>query len=247
MAGKDKDTTLGGPSKEFPLTTAGFLEEVRRFGPENPKGVEELCRRYWKPVYLFIRVAWAKTNEDAKDLTQAFFAWVMQGDVLSRYRSGQAAFRTFLKALVRRFVADERKAAGRQKRGGGAGFVSFDEEAPRLEDVVADARAADPEKVFDQAWLVSVMKYAVAAVRDRLLKEGREAHFRIFEETDLRGGPDGPSSAELGRKFGLTDRQVRNILITVRRQLREEIRSELARQTGSPEEFQEEWNALLGT
>ncbi len=246
--GKGDDTTLGGWARQFPRTTAGFLDRVTgKFGTDHREGLEELCRRYWKPVYFFVRLGWAKTNEDAKDLTQGFFAWLFQGDVLARYKSERAPFRTFLKTLVRRYVSHQHESAGRLKRGGGARRLDFGEEAPRLEELVADPRGANPEKVFDQAWALSLVKHAIATVRDRLVAEGNEVHFRLFEEYDLRGGPDPPSSDELGSRHGLTGRQVRNTLAAVRRAVQEGIRDELARQTRDPEQFREEWDALLGT
>lgn len=244
---KGGDTTLGDGSKDFPRTTEGFLEHLLHpGGGGDRRGLEELCRRYWKPVYFFIRVAWAKSNEDAKDLTQAFFAWLLEAEVLGRYEPGRAPFRAFLKAVLRRFVADQHKAAGRLKRGGGAGFVRLDDGELSLEDLVADAQAPDPEKVFDQAWLVAVMKNAVEAVRAKYAAEGRAAQFRVFEESDLVRDRPPPPYAELADRLKLTEGQVRNTLAAVRRAVREAVAVEIARQTGSREQFEEEWRAFLG-
>jgi RNA polymerase sigma-70 factor (ECF subfamily) len=244
---KGGDTTLGGEAREFPRTTQGFLEQLLhpRAGGDR-RGAEELCRRYWKPVYFFIRVAWTKSNEDAKDLTQEFFAWLLEGDLLGRYDPSRAPFRAFLKAVLRRFVADRQKAARRQKRGGGETFVRFEEEGLTLEELIEDSRAPDPEKVFDQAWLVTLMKTAVEAVRARYGADGRAGHFALFEACDLRRGAPPPTYSELAARHGLTEGQVRNALSAVRREVREAMAAEIARQTGSREQFEEEWRAFLG-
>jgi len=246
MAGRGDDTTLGGASKEFPRTTAGFLDRVVH-GADSHEGFEELCRRYWRPVYFFIRTSWAKTNDDAKDLTQAFFASLLEKDVVARYQQEKAAFRSFLKMLVRRFVTDEHRGAVRLKRGGGTKLLRFEDADLQLEETLEDPQGADPDRAFDQAWQDALVKYAVDAVRRRLVSQGREIHFRIFDEHDLKGGARPPASADLAARFGLTDREVRNVLGAVRHAVKEEIRAELARQTRGPDEFEEEWNALLRT
>lgn len=244
---KMNDTSLGGLSKDFPRTTGGFLDRIRdRFGPEGRAGLEELCRRYWKPVYFFIRTGWAKSNDDAKDLAQAFFAWLMETDVLSRYQSDRASFRIFLKALVRGFIADHHKASKRLKRGGEAKFLRFEDENLSLEEILEDPRTPDPESIFDQAWLVALMKHAVDGVKRRYAADGRAAQFRVFEEQALPQGPARPTYSEIASRLGLKESQVHDILVAIHRALREEIREELARQTRSREEFDEEWNALFG-
>ena len=240
---KGDDTHLGGLSKEFPRTTAGLLDQLRHpFGPDGRAGLEELCRRYWKPVYSFIRIGWAKSNEDAKDLTQAFFAWLLEGDVLSRYQKERAAFRRFLKALVKGFLSETHRASKRIKRGGETKFLRFDDEDCSFEEVLADPRAADPEKAFDQAWLVALMKHAVDRVRGRF----QAAQFRVFEEHALSQEATRPTYAEIATRLGMKESQVHDTLVAVHRELRKEIQVEIARQTGSQEEFEEEWNALFG-
>src|SRR5436309_796860 len=99
------DTSLGGPREDFPKTIGDMVARARDPSAEVRRlGFEELGRQYWKPIYRYARVAWAKSNEDAKDLTQAFFLWLMEGDALDRYLPGRGSFRSFLKALLRHFL-----------------------------------------------------------------------------------------------------------------------------------------------
>lgn len=244
----DGETTLGGPAREFPSTTQGFLEGLLRpFDAGGRPGFEELCRRYWKPVYSFIRIGWGKTNEDAKDLTQQFFAWLFESDVLSRYQSERASFRTFVKALVRGFMSDVHKSIARIKRGGDAHVVSLEGDEGSLEGFLAQSQGGDPDRVFDQAWLMALLSHAVAQVRKRFSDGGRLDQFRIFEVYDLSDEAAPPTYRELGSRLNLSEGQVRDTLAVVRKDVRAEIRSELLRQTRNQEEFDEEWNALLGT
>lgn len=219
------DTHLGGPGRDFPRTTAGFLDTL---------GFETLCRRYWKPVYAFVRVSGATSNEDAKDLTQAFFLWLFEGELLARYERERASFRNYLKGILRRFLADQRKAAGRIKRGGDATLIPMDE--------VGDV-AGEPDAVFDQSWMSVLMKGAIDAVKARYAADGRAEQIRVFEAHDLEGAG---SYADVAARLGLSESRVRDTLAAVRRAIRAEIHAELARQTSGPDELEEEWNALRG-
>src|SRR5262245_3814032 len=161
------DTSLGGRAKAFPPTSAGL---AMRFAGLETQGyresIEELAQRYWKPVYTFIRVAWKKSNDDAKDLTQAFFLWLTEREPLRAYAPAKGGFRTFLKVLLRRFLGHDTAGLQRLKRGGGAVHLSFEDDVASIEEVLPEAQSTDPDRLFDQAWLVTVMKAATDRVRE---------------------------------------------------------------------------------
>src|SRR5688572_22453356 len=104
---KSTDTSLGGADARFPETAS-------QVGTDP----EALARAYWKPVYAYVRLAWAKSNEDAKDLTQAFFLWLLEERALDGYDPARGGFRPFLKVLLRRFVGHQDRALGALRRGG---------------------------------------------------------------------------------------------------------------------------------
>ena len=140
------DTTLGGSRRQFPDTTEGLLSRLSG-DRDYRSGIEELCRRYWKPVYRYLRIAWAKTNDDAKDITQSFFLWLAEAEALRRYDAGRGGFRRFLKLLLNGFVSNELKSEHRLKRGGGR-VISLDD-AQIAEAAGADE--TDPGRGFDRA------------------------------------------------------------------------------------------------
>ena len=84
---RDVHTSMGGAARAFPTTTLGMISNIGKGDDSNRQSaVETLFERYWKPVYHFIRVNWRKkSNEEAKDLTQGFFMWVLESDVLTNY------------------------------------------------------------------------------------------------------------------------------------------------------------------
>ena len=184
-------------------------------------------------------MGWGRSNEDAKDLTQAFFLWLVEEELVKRYEPGRAAFRTYLKSLLKHFVQDHDKAAHRLKRGGGLRMLGLDEAVP-------DSKSTDPEQAFDQAWLAELMGRAVDRVRERFRSSGREAQVRVFEEYNLSPSGDRPTYAALAEKLGLKEGDVKNHLFAVREEIRKEIRDELSRMTAGPRELEEEWNAFFG-
>jgi len=150
------------------------------------EGLNDLCRRYWKPVYYHLRVGWAKSNDAAKDLTQAFFLWLVEGGALSRYEPQRASFRTFLKSLLRHFVQNQDEALHRLKRGGGVSILALEDPGAPLEGVLANPGAVDPDEAFHKAWRSTVIARAVDRVRASLLADGKDLKFRVFEAYDLR-------------------------------------------------------------
>lgn len=224
-----RDTSLAGPNR-FPETTWGMISRLRD-PARHRAALEDLCRRYWKPVYCYARIAWAKSNEDAKDLAQAFFAWLLEGEPLRSYAPERGGFRTFLKVLLKRFIGHQEVAKSRLKRGGGARAIP-------VETVeIADPRETDPEKLFDRAWVQELVTQAVERVRARV----DATAFGVYELYE--GG--GVTYTDVAKKFGIPDKDVKKHLFAVREQVRNEIRAELAQLTSNERERDEEWNALF--
>jgi RNA polymerase sigma-70 factor (ECF subfamily) len=228
------ETTIGGAQKGFPQTVWGA-------------GLEALCRRYWKPVYDHIRQTWRKTNEDAKDLTQAFFLWLMEGKALQRFAPERGSFRVFLKSLLRHFVLHHEEAMHRLKRGGGVRFLDLHHADAPLEDLVEDPSAPDLEELFDRAWMKTILDHAVDRVRRRLETKGGGHKFRVFEEYDLSASAEQPTYADLARRHGIKESDVSNYLFFVREEIRSEIRTELSETTSTEDEFEEEWKVFCGS
>ena len=239
------DTTLGGGDKAFPETTLGFAGGLRNPATADyTRSLETLCSRYWKPVYSYIRIAWAKTNEDAKDLTQAFFAGLVEEDALRKYDPARGGFRAYLKVLLRRFVGHAERDLHRLKRGGGARVFSLDGDAPQLPEL--QSGNVDPEKVFERVWLEELVHQSIGRVRERFVRSGRENRFRAYEAFALASDGERPSYAEVAGRTGMTVGEVEKALFVVREEIRQEMREALARSAGSDRELEDEWKRLLG-
>jgi len=238
------DTSLGGPERRFPDTTVGFASLLT--GAPDARAFETLCRRYWKPIYAYVRAAWAKSNEDAKDLTQAFLVWLMEGEALGRFDPSIGSFRRYLRVLLARFVGHRETSLQRLKRGGGLNTLSLDADEAALAKLVAHPHAGDPEAAFDHAWINEVFAQAVGRVRERRRAAGQELPYKAYEAFALGPGPEPPSYEEVAAGLGVKVGEVRNFVHRIREEIRTEVRAELAEQTSGHGELEDEWRSLLG-
>ena len=146
----EKDTAIQAGESHFPQTAWSLLSRLR--DPKDPRVQEYLNRMisvYWRPIYKFVRIAWKRSNEDAKDLTQAFF--------IHRADPERGNFRKLLLASLRNFLSNEARSGHAQKRGGGRVIVSLD---AGLEDG-GTADPEDPQEAFESQWSRELLDRAI--------------------------------------------------------------------------------------
>jgi len=247
-----EDTKIGGPAGKFPATRLSAVLAARSDDPaERSRALEAIAAAYWKPIYKYLRIRWGKSNEDAKDLTQDFFAKLFEKEYLDDFDPAKARLRTFLRICADRFVANESKAAKRLKRGGGAPHLSLDFDAAENELQRAKPLAqltASPESVDDfleKEFIRSLFGLAVDQLRSECESRGKQIHFRLFQIYDLEA--DGASNyAELAKEFQIAPTDVTNYLAFARREFRRIALERLREMTASEKEFRREARALLG-
>ncbi len=231
----------------FPDTTFGIVCRLRA---EDATGFRSalgtLCERYWNPVCGYARAAWAPNDEEARELAQDFFAWLLEAEVLERYAPERGSLRGFLKGLLRNFERNRLRAARRAKRGGDARAVALDE-AFEAGQGVADPRAEDPALAFDRAFRSELTSRALARLRERAEREPRHARrWEVLAAYDLVPEAERPTYGALASRLALDEAQVRNALFAAREALREAVREELRDTVSDPESLEEEWRALVG-
>jgi RNA polymerase sigma factor (sigma-70 family) len=232
------ETTLGGAREQFPETV--WSSAVAQ---ADPAALDRFLADYWRPIYKFIRTAGKASIEDAKDLTQEFFRYLIEGGLLARYRQEKGRFRSFLKGVLRNFLSQARRDAHAQKRGGGQAVVSLDVEGLETERFLADRERLSPEEIFDRQWASDVLNESLAELRRALPAEGRLECLKVYEAYELGGGQ--PTYGEIARTFGLTEHQVKGHLDQARARLEEIVRGRLARGVSSPGELADEMNELF--
>jgi RNA polymerase sigma factor (sigma-70 family) len=203
----DADTAIGGPHDHFPSTQVSLLEAAAAGLP--CQALDQVIALYWKPVYRFIRVKFHKNNEDAKDLTQGFFASALQRDFFVRFDPAKASFRTYLRMAVERFAASQHAAANRQKRGGDIEFEPVGEQAVTTES---------PEQTFEREWQRQLFSLALDDLRAHCDRCGKQLQFAIFQAYDL-ADDERPSYAEVAVRHGISESSVTNHLAWARRLL----------------------------
>ncbi len=215
----DPDTAIGGPNGRFPATHISAVEALRSpDAVERTRGYEALVASYWKPVYKYIRIKWRKSNEDSKDLTQAFFARAIEKNFLLPFDPAKATFRTFLRVCLDAFLANENQAAGRLKRGGGAIPEPLDFDAAEGE---LGHQPASPElsgeEYFHREWRRHLFGLAVEQLRRDCQADGKAIRMQLFERYDLE---EGATYEQLAAEFGIPVTQVTNALAAARRDFR---------------------------
>ena len=241
----DPDTDIGGQLHKFPVTNHSAIINVRSDDQlVRRRAFDTILASYWKPAYKYIRLKWQAGNEDAKDLTQGFFATAFEKNYFATYDARKASFQTFLRTCLDGFVANERKAGQRLKRGGDMDHYQFDFAAAEDELAAHAASALSPEDYFHREWVRWMFTLAVEAFCRRCDEMGRGVHFQIFERYDL--SDDEVSYASLAAEFGLDNATVNNYLAAARRDFRRIVLEKLREITATDEEFRAEARSLLG-
>jgi len=215
----DPDTDIGGPLHRFPVTNHSAIEGARSDDQIiRCRAFDTILTSYWKPAYKYIRLKWQADNEDAKDLTQAFFANAFEKNHFASYDAAKASFQTFLRTCLDGFVANERKAGRRLKRGGGIDHYQLDFAAAEDELAAHASSSLSPEEYFHREWMRSMFSIAVEVFRERCVESDHLVHFQLFERYDLND--DDVSYASLAKEFGLEPATVNNYLAAARRDFR---------------------------
>lgn len=241
----DPDTDIGGPLHRFPVTNHSAIirarsddEAVRR------RAFDTILASYWKPAYKYVRLKWRAGNEDAKDLTQGFFATAFEKNYFATYDARKASFQTFLRTCLDGFVANERKAGQRLKRGGDMDHYQLDFVTAEHE-LAAHSSDLSPEDYFHREWVRGMFAMSVEALRRSSAETGRGVHFQLFERYDL-GDDANVTYTSLANEFNLEPATVNNYLAAMRREFRRIVIEKLREITATDEEFRTEARSLLG-
>lgn len=244
----DFDTDIGGPLNRFPVTRhSAIIAAASTDALVRQRGLETIVSSYWKPAYKYLRIKWQATNEDAKDLTQGFFTTAIEKDYFAGYDATKASFQTFFRTCLDRFVANQRKAEQRLKRGAGADHLSLDFAGAEME--LANnlpAPGLNPEEFFHREWVRSVFALSIETLQKRYEDSGRGVQFKLFDLYDLQDERAKVSYASLANQFDLKTTDVTNYLAAARRDFRKILLEKVRELTGTEAEFATEARALLG-
>lgn len=232
------------PTRHSVLAALSSPDEV-----ERTRAYEMLVAAYWKPAYKYVRLKWRLNGDDAADGVQEFFSRAWLKGVLERFDPARARFRTYLRLCLDGFFSNERKAAGRLKRGGGAhleslDFVGADGELRRLE-----LRApGDPEAVFHDEWVRQIFALALADLEAECAAAGKAVHCAVFRAYDVDADETTgrPTYDALAQQHGVPVTQVTNYLSWARRRFRARVLDRLRELSATEAEYRADVRELLG-
>lgn len=210
-------------------------------GPAARQALAELCRMYWYPVYAFVRRS-GRPADDAGDLTQEFFARLIERAGVAGADRAKGRFRSYLLGACRHFLANERDRAAAQKRGGGRAVGSLDVADAEHRYAAEPADGRTPEQIFERRWALTLLDGVLAGLRAEYAAAGQDALFDRLKSS-LTG--DAGPYADLAAELGLTEGAVKVAAHRLRRRYRDRLRAAIAETVATPEEVEAEIRDLF--
>jgi RNA polymerase sigma-70 factor (ECF subfamily) len=211
--------------------------------PRSREALESLCGAYWYPLYSYARRA-GHSPPDAEDLTQGFFARLLQKDYLKAAARDKGRFRTFLLVALKRHLANEWDRQHAQKRGGFAPVVQIDQDLAESRFASEPAHHLSPDLLFDRQWAMTLIERAMTQLRQEYAASGRTQLFEHLHHCLARDESALPY-AEIGARLNLSEAAVKMAVHRLRRRYREILQHEIAQTVSTPEEIEEEIRHLF--
>ena len=204
--------------------------------PAASEAVEKLCRIYWRPVFHFVRRQ-GYSAHDAQDLTQSFFAKLLEKNFWARADRQKGRFRSFLLNALTQFMADQRDHARAAKRGGGIPLISLDEIT--LEEQIPLVHEFSPEQIFDRCWATTILDQARTRLRAECAASGKS---QLFECLEIVGREDANSLtySQLAARLDMTTGAVKTAVSRLRERYAELVQDEIAQTLADPSQLAEE-------
>ena len=211
--------------------------------PQTSQALEKLCLAYWYPLYAFVRrQGW--NAHDSQDLTQGFFAYLLEKKAFGKADPAKGKFRTFLLASLSNYLNNERDKAGRLKRGGGAEILPLDVEQGEERFQAELASKDSPEVIFERQWAQTVIQQVVARLQEEFAAAGQAERFKVLKDF-LMGDSPGLSYTDAAASLGMTVPAVTSAIHRLRGRFRELFRNEIANTVDDPDKMDEEIRYLL--
>lgn len=205
--------------------------------------LEKLCLAYWPPIYAFVRRQ-GHSPHDAQDLTQEFFARLLEKNYLAGVDRSKGRFRSFLLASLKHFLANEWDKARAQKRGGGQVLIPIDASDVETSCGFEPADSSTAEKIFDRRWALTLLDQVLKKLRQEFTRGGKEKLFEQLKPT-LTEASRAVKYAEMAGRLGMSEGAIKVAVHRLRHRYRELLHAEIAETVAGPEEVQDELRNLF--
>jgi RNA polymerase sigma-70 factor (ECF subfamily) len=245
---KNRDyTDMGGMQESFLTTHWSIIENVHSGGENDQELIDSLLKRYWKPIYCYVRHM-GYDNEQAKDLTQGFFHEIVLGrNLIGRANQAKGRFRSFLIAALNRYVINVRQQATTKKQLPKGKLISLDDiDLPELPETVGKSA---PEKAFNYAWVSVLLDQILTEVEKKCYQDGKATHWQLFNDRILQPITNRtlpPTMKEICDKYGIDDAiKATNMMVTVKRRLQTAFKQQLRSSVTSDAEVYDELQEII--
>ena len=239
---------MGGKQRKFPTTQWSEIRNVNTLdGPRQRQTANKLLQKYWKPVYCYLRRK-GYPNEQSKDLTQGFFYEVILGrDLLRRADRSRGKFRTFLLTALDRYTIDQHNRQSTQKRNPSQDLIHLD--TSEISDMLQDRSSLTPEDIFNYAWASEILNQVLFTVKSECIAGDMAVHWEVFQAkvvAPITEGTKPLSLAELSKRHRIKDESTAsNMIITIKRRFRAEMRRYIRQFVTSESQVEEEFSDIL--
>ena len=234
--------TVHGPMA-FTTTHWSIVLEAQGESSAAQDALEKLCGTYWRPIYGFVRRQGASA-EDAEDLTQGFFALLLERKDLNTVRKEKGRLRSYLLTSVKHFLADESRRALAVKRGKGQRLIPIDDirEVERTDINQTDRFTAD--QIYERRWAFTVLEQVMTRLREEYRNAGNVRFFDQMKKM-LIDEPDRPSQAQVANEFDMTENAVKQAFYRFRQRYQALLREEIAHTVAIPGDVEDELRHLI--
>jgi RNA polymerase sigma factor (sigma-70 family) len=207
------------------------------------EALETLCRNYWRPIYSFVRRE-GRTVEDAQDLTQGFFARVLERRDFDAVRREKGRLRSYLLVSLKHFLVNEHQRAMTIKRGEGRVLIPLHELVAREREEAEPSDLLTADRIYERRWALTVLEQVISRLKDEYRRAGNATLFDRFEGL-LADEPDGMSQAKIASEMGVNENAVKQAYHRFRQRYRELLRKEIAHTVAVPGDIEDELRHLV--
>ena len=211
--------------------------------PAAQEALEKLCRTYWRPIYSFLRRQGIGPT-DAEDLTQGFFASLLEHRNLNAVRKEQGRLRSYLLGALKYFLSDERRRGMAIKRGKGQRLIPLEELRADEGVGVEPAEPVTAELIYERRWASTVLETVLNLLKDEYQRAGNAALFDSLKQL-LPGEPDAPPQKHIASQLSMTENAVRQAFHRFRQRYQSLLREQIAQTVATPGDIEDELRHLI--
>ena len=240
-----KNSAIAGQKWAMSFTTTHWsvVLEAQTESPTAQEALEKLCQIYWPPIYSFVQTK-GVDPEEAKDLTQEFFADLLEHRSLAAVRKEKGRFRSYLLGALKYFLADEHRRAMAIKRGKGQRLIPLEELSAGERTGVEPADSITAEQIYERRWASTLLERVLGLLKNEYVAADNAALFDCLKRL-LPDEPGSPSQADIAGQLGMTANAVRQAFHRFRQRYQLLLREEIAHTVATPGDVEDELRHLI--